>query len=332
VQCPHCQSEISGTHCPTCGPTQPHSEKTTQPGDKPESGSLELSQSQSAVKVQAGTADWRSELERKVSERTGRTLAPDERLPHLSSPNQAPLQGGDAGRPLFDYKLSATVQKKRKQKVVRFTKKGSASPKLAEKPLIRVPVSFRGTRTRTQLPKQQALTLDAPLAPPVSLSPASEKKDDFKEIGISHEVILSRLLAGMIDLVLSFLTAFIFTLSASHILNFELLSANSVRLGVLFSLCFFLLNSFFFLVLSGQTPGMYLTDLQLVGEDSKEVSFPSLVLRVFLFLPVAATVVGLFWCVGDPWCRCAHDRVSNTRIIPVNPGDHRGGREISSRN
>lgn len=331
MQCPRCQAEISGTHCPTCGPTQPHPENSSQRGEKSDSGSWDISQSQPVVKAQAGTADWRSEIKRKVSERTGRALAPDERLPHPRSPNQAPHQGGNAGRPLFDYKLSKTAQKKRKRKVVRFTKKGSSSPNLAEKPLIRTPVSSRGT-ARTQLPKQQALTLDAPLAPPVSSSPSLEKRDDSREIGISHEVIFSRLLAGMIDLVLSFLTAFVFTLSASYILNFELISTNSVRLGVLFSLCFFFLNSFFFLVLSGQTPGMYLTDLQLVGEDSKEVSFPSLVLRVFLFLPVAATVLGLFWCVGDPWCRCAHDRVSNTRIIPVNPGVHRGGRETSSRN
>jgi uncharacterized RDD family membrane protein YckC len=267
-----------------------------------------------------------------VSERTGRALVSDEGLPHPGSSKQISHQEGNAGRPLFDYKLSNTAQKKRRQKVVRFTKKGSASPQLAEKPLIRTPVSSRGTTARPQLPQQQALTLDAPLAPPMSSSSASEEKDDSREIGISHEVIFSRFLAGMIDMVLSFLTAFVFTLSASYFLNFELISTNSVRLGMLFSLCFFFLNSFFFLVLSGQTPGMYLTDLQLVGEDSQEVSFPSLVLRVVLFLPVAATVLGLFWCVGDPWCRCAHDRVSNTRIIPVTPGVHRGGRETSSRN
>lgn len=281
------------------------------------------------VKAQAGTADWRSEIKRKVSERTGKALAPDESLPKPGSPSQAPHQRGNAGRPLFDYKLLGTAQKRRKQRVTRLTKRGRVSPKLAEKPLIRTPMGSRGT-ARIHPPKQQALTLDTPLEPPVSSSPAS--RDDSREIGISPEVIFSRLLAGMIDLVLSFLTAFVFTLSASYILNFELISTNSLRLGVLFSLCFYFLNSFFFMVLSGQTPGMYFTELQLVGEDSQEVSIPSLVLRVFLFLPVAATVLGLFWCVCDPWRRCAHDRISNTKIIPVTPGVHRGGRETSSRN
>ncbi len=184
--------------------------------------------------------------------------------------------------------------------------------------MIRTPVGSPST-ARTQAPQQQALTLNAPLAPPAVSSPAVEKRGESAEIGISQEVIVSRLLAGMIDLVFPFVIAFFFTLSASYILNFELISASSVRLGVLFSIGFFFLNSFFFLILSGQTPGMYLTDLQLVGEDSKPVSFSALVLRVFLFLPLAASVLGLFWCVGDPWCRCAHDRVSRTRIIPIDP-------------
>ncbi|MEE8348304.1 MAG: RDD family protein [Acidobacteriota bacterium] len=203
--------------------------------------------------------------------------------------------------------------------MIRFTKKGSAAPKVAERPLIRTPVSSRPRVPRTQLPQQQALTLETPLAPPATAPPVPEDRDGSAEIGVSYEVIFSRFLAGMIDLVVPFLISFVFTVSASYILNFELISTSSVRLGMLFSLCFFFLNSFFFLILAGQTPGMYLTDLKLVGEKSEEVSLPALVLRVFLFLPVAATVLGLFWCLGDPWCRCAHDRISNTRIIPVKP-------------
>ena len=263
-------------------------------------------------RAEEGSADWRSQIKRKVSEHTGRPPLADEG----KSSNRVARKDGSAGPPLFDYKLPEPAKKTRKSKVVRFTKKGSALPKVAEKPLIRAPVSSPGA-VRAQLPKQQALTLDAPLGPPVNSSPASEKTGDLTETGVSGEVIFSRLLAGMIDLVFPFLIAFVFTLSASYILNFEFISISSARLGALFSLCFFFLNSFFFLILSGQTPGMYLTDLQLVGEDSGEVSFPSLVLRVSLFLPVAATVLGLLWCVGDPWCRCAHDRASKTRIIPI---------------
>jgi uncharacterized RDD family membrane protein YckC len=320
VQCPHCQSENSGIDCPTCGPIPADPENRLPQRENSESDPHSVSPSQLVTKPQTGTADWRSQVKRKVSERTGKNLAPNEGLHQLKGPSRATHKSGSAGRPLFDYQLSEPHKHKktRKPKVVRFPSKGNYSPTIAERPLIRSPVSSQGN-ARPQLPKQQALTLDAPLAPPVIFSPVSGKRGDSTEIGVSHEVILSRLLAGMIDLVFSFLIAFVFTVSASYVLNFELISTSSVRLGVLFSLCFFFLNAFFFLILSGQTPGMYLTDLQLVGEESEEVSFPSLVLRVFLFLPVAATVLGLCICVGDPWCRCAHDRVSKTRIIPIKP-------------
>ena len=314
MQCPRCQVKISGTHCPSCGFTRAHPENRSPQSEKPESGPQAVSDSQLVVKEQAGTADWHSQIKRKVGEHTG-NLAPDGSLYQPDRPNQ---ESEDAGRSLFDYKLSDPGNMTRIPKVVRFSRKGSASPEFTEKPLIRTPLGSPGT-VRPQVPQQQALTLNVPLAPPAVSSPAVEKRGESAEIGISHEVILSRLLAGMIDLVFPFLIAFIFTLSASYILNFELISTSSVRLGVLFSICFFFLNSFFFLILSGQTPGMYVTDLQLVGEDSKEVLFPALVLRVFLFLPLAATVLGLFWCVGDPWCRCAHDRVSRTRVIPIDP-------------
>ena len=314
MQCSRCQVKLSGTHCPNCGFTQAYSENRAQPSEKPESGPQAFSDSQLVAKEQVGTTDWRSQIKRKVGEHTG-NLAPDGSLYQPDRPNQ---ESEDAGGSLFEYKLSEPGNKTRMPKVVRFSRKGSASSEFTEKPLIRTPVGSPGT-IRPQVPKQQALTLNVPLAPPEASSPAVEKGGESAEIGISNEVILSRLLAGMIDLVFPFLIAFIFTLSASYILSFELISTSSVGLGALFSICFFFLNSFFFLILSGQTPGMYLTDLQLVGEDSKEVSFPALMLRVFLFLPLAVTVLGLFWCVGDPWCRCAHDRISRTRIIPIDP-------------
>ena len=240
MQCTRCQSEISGVNCPTCGPPQAHAENNSLQGGNSESDPQPTSRSQLGSKAEMGTADWRSQIKRKVSERIG-AQAPDKGLHQPSSPNKAIHKGGKAGRPLFDYQLSEPDKKTRKPKVVRFTKKGSSSPQVAERPLIRTPLSSPGT-TRTQLPKQQALTLDAPLAPLVASSPVPEKRGDSPEIGVSHEVIFSRLLAGMIDLVFPFLIAFIFTVSASYVLNFELISTSSVRLGVLFSLCFFFLN------------------------------------------------------------------------------------------
>ena len=62
---------------------------------------------------------------------------------------------------------------------------------------------------------------------------------------------------------------------------------------------------------------MYLTDLRLIGEDSKEVRIVSLFVRIAFFLPVVVTVLGLLLAIFDPWCRCLHDRLSSTRIVPL---------------
>ena len=161
--------------------------------------------------------------------------------------------------------------------------------------------------------------LEAPAAPADSSVPTSEETT-AGEIGLSYEVLFSRMLAGIIDLFLPVLIAVVFSFSAAKILNFDFFSPSSLRLGVLVALAFFFLNSFYFLILSGQTPGMYLTDLQLVGEESETVPFQSLVIRICLFLPVAATVVGLLWSIFDPWCRGLHDRLSGTRVVPITHG------------
>ena len=223
-------------------------------------------------------------------------------------------------RPLFDYSLGGSAQGVKKQRVVIFARSTRESQLVVEKPLIRTPVGTSSS-FRSQLPKQQALVLETPVEPALlhSSSPTSEETA-AGEIGLSHEVLFSRMLAGIIDLFLPVLIAVVFSFSAARLLNFDFFSPTSLRLGVFVALAFFFLNSFYFLILSGQTPGMYLTDLQLVGEESETVSVQSLVIRICLFLPVVATVVGLLWSVFDPWCRGVHDRVSGTRVVPITHG------------
>lgn len=319
MQCTFCQSKILGTHCPVCGSKQVNSEDSPQRSGGTKLGVKKLSNP--AVDVETGTSDWRLQIKRKVSERTGRSLA-SSRNPHQSGKSdEISYEDSVVDRPLFDYKLSESAEKPRKPKVVRLTKRENTFTKVAEKPLIRASLSSPST-VRSKRPQQQAFTLNAPLAPLV-VSPDADEVGDYTEVGVSPEVIFSRLLAGMIDLALPFLIAFVFTLSASFILDSELIASSSLHLGLLLSCCFFFFNSFFFLILSGQTPGMYLTDLQLVGENTKEVPFLSLVLRILLLLPVVATMVGLLWGVADPWCRCVHDRISKTRIVPIAIQSHR---------
>jgi uncharacterized RDD family membrane protein YckC len=148
------------------------------------------------------------------------------------------------------------------------------------------------------------------------LVPEEEEADrDTEELLISREILFSRFLSGIIDLFIPLFLAFVFAFAASRLLDFRVFSTESLEWIALFSAGFFFFNSIFFLSLASQTPGMFVTELRLVGEDQREeLSLTAILIRVILFLPSAVTIVGLCWAVFDPRCRCFHDLLSRTRI------------------
>jgi len=318
VECPRCRIRISGKNCPQCGSEIP-SIGTEAPEEKADP---------SATRRESETYDWRLQIKHKLVEHADKKGREDRKGRKKPQPKATKTEGK---RPLFDYSLGDSGQGLKKQRVVTITRSTRESQPVVEKPLIRTPVgTSRGFRSHP--PRQQALTLEVPAAPePLDFSASTSEEAAASEDGLSHEVLFSRMLAGIIDLFLPVLIAVVFSFSAAKILNFDFFSANSLHLGILVALFFFFLNSFFFLILSGQTPGMYLTDLHLVGEESETVPFQSLVIRICLFLPVVATVVGLLWSIFDPWCRGAHDRVSGTRVVPITHGSS-GAIPTSSKN
>ena len=183
-----------------------------------------------------------------------------------------------------------------------------------ETPLIRKPVA--GTVKSQHLAvEQKTLSLETAY-PPVKPDKIVEEIRP-QEIPVSREILFSRLLAGIVDILIPVLLGALFTFTASQILQFNFFSTNSIWFGASFATGFYFLNSLFFLVLTGQTPGMYLTYLQLVGEKSEEVATFSLLVRTTCFLPVAVTILGLVAAIFDPWHRCLHDRISGTRVIPT---------------
>ncbi len=307
MRCPHCGDQTSEGRCPRCG---------AQTGSAQDPIRFDFSSRRAAADLSI-RQHWRSELKRRLSEHYERKQKPDEESRTKNNPGTSTQRaGGSAGeRPLFDYSLAEPREGESRRKIVRSAKQGRTAAPVAEKPLIRAPVKPR-RNFETRSPRQRRLTLQV-AAVGAEHAPAIEAEEaDERQKGVSREIIFSRLLAGIIDLSLPLLLATLFTLTASTILNFDLLSSSSIQGGATFSLCFYFLNSFFFLALSGQTPGMYLTDLRLVGEDSMDFTARSLFLRITLFLPVSATVIGLLWGIFDPWCRCLHDRLSGTRVIP----------------
>lgn len=161
-------------------------------------------------------------------------------------------------------------------------------------------------------PAQQALSLE-PLMAEVTKSKAQPERDAKR--AVSKEILFSRVLAGMLDLLLPLATGVLFVFAACWFLSLDFFSPSATYSWLLLSLGFYFFNSLYFFWTAGRTPGMSAADLQLSGEDSEEPPFISVVIRIVLFLPVVATVVGLILALFDSECRTLHDRLSGTKVI-----------------
>lgn len=308
MSCPECGDQKFQDICPQCEARTESSESSGQFGFHSQHSSVEASKRQS----------WHLELKRRLDEHYEKQQKSGEKIQKKNQSNSLTQQslGSSAERALFDYRLEKAPLETSHQGKVRSVKKSGAPAVVTEKPLIRTPSKPR-KNFQSRSPLQRRLVLHGAMVGVENPVVSREEKVDVRPATVSREIIFSRILAGIVDLSLPFFLAALFVLTASMVLNFDLFSPSSIQIGSAFSLCFYFLNSFFFLSLSRQTPGMYLTDLQLVGEKSENFTIQSLFLRVVLFLPVSFTVVGLIWGVFDPWCRCFHDRISKTRIVPV---------------
>ena len=301
--CSRCRSEIEGGVCPQCG-LESDPEKITQksipfesrfgddrqvlPGDTPDFG--------------AEKRGSHSRVERN-SPRVASPSRSGPRRPRISRSRAEPE------RSLFPDGFPSAGGRGEK-KIVTVTRRTSSSQSLADKPLIRMPA---GSRPR-QVPKQQELRLESAL-PQSGGNGAEETSGPSSEI--PSEIILSRLLSGIVDASLSILTGFLFSWTACLILNLNFLSITNLSLGGAGSLGFYLLSSSFFLISCGQTPGMYLTELRLISEKIPEAAPTHAILfRVLLFPAVAASLVGLCVSFFDPGRRCLHDRLTHTRVVP----------------
>jgi len=129
-------------------------------------------------------------------------------------------------------------------------------------------------------------------------------------------ILLSRTLSGLIDLIIIVLCTGAFIIAADSFSGIVVLDGISiVEYAILFLMIFFL-YSVFFLAASGQTVGMMITDLRIVGIAGSRPSIGQLFTRCFGFLlSVLVLGVGLLWSFFDRKNRCFHDRFSDTSII-----------------
>ncbi len=299
--CSRCRTEIQGGVCPHCG-LEGDAEKTTQRSIPFKNHLGDDSQVLSGATPDSGLENKGRRRVRRSSLRVTSTSRPVPRRPRISRSSAAPK------RSLFPDGFSGTAGRGEK-KIVTVTRKASSATSLVDKPLIRRPAGSRSG----QLPKQQELRLEAPR--PQSGSAGADEATPSPEI--PSEIILSRVLSGIVDASLSILTGFLFSWTACLILNRDFLEVATLGLGGACSLGFYFLSSCFFLISCGQTPGMYLTELRLIAEEVPEaVPAHAIFFRVLLFPAVAASLLGLCQSLFDPGRRCLHDRLTGTRVVP----------------
>jgi len=287
---------------------------------------------------------WRNELRRRLEQHTGkgREAAPiaappqQERSdppaaaakpeiqskPAVAAPTEPRM--GESTPKLFEYQLKRPDSPRVLDNPVR-PKEGS--PSRRPKPVFERPIP----RTQDRIAKPPLAVGATPGLPTLTLldlkpaeadsavtAPPAETVETPATIPAapSREILVSRFLAGVIDLSMAGAEGALVALVASSMVSMDFFTPEGLRLAGFLGLAFQLLNSTFFLFTTGQTPGMHLTQVKLrnsTGDASPAVT--SIVLRVVLFLPSVISVIGLIWAVFDSRRRCLHDRLSGTQVI-----------------
>ena len=131
-------------------------------------------------------------------------------------------------------------------------------------------------------------------------------------------ILLSRTLSGLIDLIFIVLCGGVFIIASDFFSGIVFLDSLSlVGYSALFLLTYFF-YSMFFLASCGQTIGMMITDLRVVGSDKKRSSLSRLFGRCIGYLvSLFGLGIGLLWSLFDGESRCFHDRISNTHVIRI---------------
>ncbi|MBN1568185.1 MAG: RDD family protein [Acidobacteria bacterium] len=142
------------------------------------------------------------------------------------------------------------------------------------------------------------------------------KSSDFET---SPMMLLSRILSGLVDLIIIGLCMAFLILAADIFSGIKVLGLGSIlSYAILFLLIFFLYSLFFFRI-SGQTIGMMITHLRVVtGFGAERPRIGRILFRCAAFLvSLFCFGLGLLWAFFDPDHRCFHDRLTDTRPVRI---------------
>jgi uncharacterized RDD family membrane protein YckC len=197
-------------------------------------------------------------------------------------------------------------------------------PEPAPKPEPRLPLDIRPpVRVIPEPAPKPEPRLPPDMRPPVRVIPEPEPIPSpfpalLPEPREDKLILLTRTLAGLVDFIVVVLCAGLMILAVDILEGIDVFDTVSrIHYGVLFLLMYFV-YSIFFLAMAGQTIGMMLTDVRMIGASSERVSLPRILIRCFVFLAgVAAAGIGLLWGCFDGEARCLHDLMSRTKVIRV---------------
>ena len=329
--CPQCHSEeinASGV-CPVCGYGAAADATEPKPAPDPKdsqsyTGAIEIDYSEGVhdPEQKDEQPQWRRDLA--------------QRLRAIKQKREAAGQSRQSRNRDKDLSLSAQLAKASKPRAI-------APATFIEG----IPVSKPVQRPRGPMPQQKTLkplTSEEPSPKPAGTSSDPKEVQAFIDNAVSGKnlhpdrsshpagifgsapesssdnegklILLSRTLSGLVDLIIIVICSGVCILASdfcSGIIELDALSY--VAFGVLFLLVYFL-YSLFFLITAGQTIGMMITDLRVVGLDQGRPLFRQLLRRCAGYLvSILGFGFGLIWSLFDRESMCFHDRISGTCVI-----------------
>jgi uncharacterized RDD family membrane protein YckC len=159
---------------------------------------------------------------------------------------------------------------------------------------------------------------DLPKTPPAPFSKISGSMLESLANRDDKLILLSRTLSGLVDLICVVLFTGVFIIAADFFSGIIVLDSISlIDIAALFLLTYFV-YSLFFLGSSGQTIGMMITDLRVIGANGVRPGLHQLLSRCGLYLvSFFAMGIGLLWSLFNPESLCLHDKISGTRVKRV---------------
>ena len=347
--CLVCGASIRAVHT---GPTDAGS----KPENPSYSGLIEMDCSPGAQSGTTEVPEWRQELSRRLTEiRRRRGLENEPEGPTLPFPQTPPVTVPDAAStpvqktaekpvsapavaekpqpavppveppkaPVRRLRPVSTPEEKPLPKPIRPARKGSEILPLFDADTRKPPAPAspvadlmeRATAPPEAAPEKIQSWIDTMVARP----PAPEKPVPSAPWDELHEdklILLSRILSGLIDLLIVGLCAGSFIVAADAFSGIDVIDNVSKLYYAVLLLAIHFVYSVFFMGITNQTVGMMIKDLRVVDGEGRRPPIGSVVGRTAAYVLAWLSLgLGLVWAAFDRDSLCLHDKLSHTHIV-----------------